>query len=872
MKTFLKFITIISIFVLASCSNVTNRNEHRINAVPKSAFMIIEAEEMGNAFGELNENSLWQVIEKYKGVNLISEQLNSLNDFLKKNKISIDDEKFLLSIHKTGKKSLDYLVYLYEDEIDFNSISDLRKYKVSTKQYDDIDIDKFSFPGVSSPIYVSKYDGILLFSKSIILVENSVRQLESGISLMDNENFNSLYNSLNTKEDFNLLIDISKLDLLNSWATQKDFVSWTSKFSGWMELDVSPDENEVFLSGITTTNDSIGHYLGVFKDLNASKITIDELLPSSTSFAVSYGIESFPKYYRSYSEYLRNHGKFQRFNAAQKLYKIHRRDLFDSWIDNQFSLVSVAADKANLNYNDLVLIKSKDEALAIDALSKVSDKTVTKFRSYDIRRFNKKDVLKSYLGQGFDKIHKPYYAIINDVVVFSDDLKIVKDVISDYLDGRSLSNYKHFKNIKSDLSSKSNILFYFKNPDFAETLVGVFPNLKDVITNNIKDLSKYRSGAIQFSYDNDIAFTNILLKESVEEESEVKPLWELDFDAELYEEISTLYNHKTKEKEIAVQDKNNVLYLISNSGKILWKKKLDSKILGSIKQVDLYKNKKLQMVFNTEKYLYLIDRNGNKVASYPKKLRWKATAGVGVFDYSKIRDYRLLVPMGSHLIMYDGRGNVVKGFVAKGISGTVDKAPQHFRVKGKDYLVVSTSSGNIYVLDRRGNQKFNISQKYVLGRNNFYVSEGKTLKESSFVTLTKDGKLLKVFLNGVVKVEDVDGFDKNTYYEVDGSETISLSNNELRWSDGKTDRETDVEGGNFCKPQLFKIGKTSNIMFGSKAINKIFLFNTDLDLQKGFPIYGQIVGEPTDYNNNEAIDFPVIVNQGKGNLKMYSVN
>ena len=871
MKTIFKFLIIIGLFALNSCEHTAQKSERRIKAVPKSAFMIFEAEEMGNAFDELYQNSLWNIIEKEPNVNLLGGQLRSLKEFLNKNKVSMESDKILLSLHKTGAKSFDYLVYLYAEDVDVEPIKGFGKYKVSTKEYDNANIDKYSLPGVEVPIYICNYKGIFILSRSTILIENSVRQLNSGMSLMNDKNFKSLYNSINPKEDFNVLINMSKLNYLGAWASQKEVVSWTAKFSDWIELDVSPEEDEVFLSGITSTNDSIGHFLGVFKNLEASTITIDELLPSATSFSVSYGIENFPKYYRSYTEYLRKQGKLQKFKITQKSYKISRSDLFDSWVDDQFTLVSVTSNKATINYTDLVLIKSKDEALAIDALKLVSDKSVIDFRSYAIRKFDKKNVLKSYLGDGFNRISMPYYTVIDEVVVLSDNLKVVKDVINDYLDGRSLSNYQHFNSIKSDLSSKSNILFYFKNPDFAETLIDIFPDLKNVISNNIKELSKYKSGAVQFSYDSGIAFTNILLKESVEEENEVKPLWELDFEVELYQEINTLYNHKTKSKELAVQDKNNVLYLISNSGAILWQKKLDSKILGAIQQVDLYKNKKFQMVFNTEKYLYLIDRNGQKVESYPRKLRWKATAGVGVFDYSKIRDYRFLVPMGKHLVMYDGKGKVVKGFNSK-ISGTIDKTPQHFRVKGKDYIVASTSSGRIYILDRRGKTKFKISKKHVLGRNKFYLSEASTLKKSSFVTTTKKGELLSVFLNGVVDVTAIEDFDESTYYNISGSETISLSNNELKWRDEKSAGVNDVEGGDFSSPQLFSKGNSSYIMFGSKSINKVFLFDTGMNLQKGFPIYGQTVGKPADYRNSGVIDFPVIVNQEKGNLKMYSVN
>ena len=858
--------------MLFSCEQAVQRNKSRINAVPKSAVLIFEADEMGDAIEGLNKNSLWKIIDKEPSLNLVGSQLKSLKTFLLRNRISISNESILISVHNTGVKTYDYLVYLKSDVLNLEGIKGLRKYQSSSKTYDKAVINKYSLPEVSTPIYISKYKGILIVSRNIILVENAIRQLNSNMSLMDNKNFNSLYNSVNSKEDFNVLINVSKLNTFASWTKDKSLITWTSSFSDWMELDVSPDVDEVFLSGITSTNDSIGHFLGVFKNQKAQKITIDELLPSSTSFSIAYAYENFPKFSRSRNEYLRKHGKLRKLETAQKATKIKQAKLLDPWVGEQIILVSINSSKSSVSLNDLVLIKSKDEALALESLKLVSDKSVIDFRSYAIKRFVKKDIFRSFLGDNFRGLKLPYYTVVNDIVVFSDDIKIVKDVISDYLDGRSLSNYQHFKKIKEDLSSKSNILFYFKNPDFAESLVEIFPELKKVISQNIKEISKFKSGAIQFSYEGGIAFTNILLKESQKEENEVKPIWDLDFDAELYTEIHTLYNHKTKSKEVAVQDKNNVLYLVSNSGKVLWKKQLDSKILGKISQVDLYKNKKFQMVFNTESYLYLIDRNGNKIKNYPIKLKSKATAGVGVFDYSKIRDYRLLVPEGKRLVMYDGKGKLVKGFAVGKLDGLVDKSPQHFRTKGKDYIITSTDKGRIYVFDRRGNKKFKISKKYKLGRNNFYLRESTSLSKSSFVTTTQKGELINVFLNGAVDVTSIDGYGETTFYIKVGDETISLSDSELKWSNKNSTGIFDVDGGDFSKPQLFRKNKSSFIMFGSKSINKIFLFDEEMNLQKGFPIYGQVVGKPADYNKKGVISFPVIVNQEKGNLKMYSVN
>ena len=51
---------------------------------------------------------------------------------------------------------------------------------------------------------------------------------------------------------------------------------------------------------------------------------------------------------------------------------------------------------------------------------------------------------------------------------------------------------------------------------------------------------------------------------------------------------------------------------------------------GDVHQIDLYKNGKLQLLFNTQSKLHLIDRNGNNVEQFPIGLVAKATNGLFV--------------------------------------------------------------------------------------------------------------------------------------------------------------------------------------------------------------------------------------------------
>src|SRR5690606_10030246 len=120
-------------------------------------------------------------------------------------------------------------------------------------------------------------------------------------------------------------------------------------------------------------------------------------------------------------------------------------------------------------------------------------------------------------------------------------------------------------------------------------------------------------------------------------------------------------------------------------GKVLWKKKLDSKIRGEITQVDLYRNGRLQLAFTTASKLMIVDRNGKDVSPFPIDFNQTITQPLSVFDYSKTKDYRFVVVMDQTVKMYNRDANSVDGFTFKNAKNTIINNPKHIRIGTKDY-------------------------------------------------------------------------------------------------------------------------------------------------------------------------------------------
>jgi hypothetical protein len=101
--------------------------------------------------------------------------------------------------------------------------------------------------------------------------------------------------------------------------------------------------------------------------------------------------------------------------------------------------------------------------------------------------------------------------------------------------------------------------------------------------------------------------------------------WEVELDAQLYGKPWFIRNHHTGKLNVVAFDKLSNMYLIDHNGMIQWKIPLMEEPISPVYPVDYYKNGKIQYLFNTKNYLYLIDLNGNYVADYPVKLITNAT-------------------------------------------------------------------------------------------------------------------------------------------------------------------------------------------------------------------------------------------------------
>jgi hypothetical protein len=244
-------------------------------------------------------------------------------------------------------------------------------------------------------------------------------------------------------------------------------------------------------------------------------------------------------------------------------------------------------------------------------------------------------------------------------------------------------------------------------------------------------------------------FSNGLLIYQKTQESEAPRDWEIGLNAPVLSGPYGVVNHNSGRIEFILQDQTHQLWLIDKDGNVLWKRSLNGPILSEVFQVDVFKNDRLQFLFNTRNYLHLIDRNGNYVSGYPMKLPASATTGITLCDYDNNKNYRILFPAENRRIYnYNLQRQRVAGWQYRQSSQPITHPVQYLKMGDKDYLVVVDNTGKIEIIDRRGLETIKIPA----GLSAFPGTQAFTAKSSdgrNYIMLGhKRGGLLKIYQDG----------------------------------------------------------------------------------------------------------------------------
>lgn len=888
------FITVGILLAIAIGLQFINHQEKTvpegIKAVPVDAALIFESNHFPDLIHKFNKsNKFTQEFSNIDEWTIFFKQLEFLDTLFEKNR---DIQKIFSSVrtqcsgHIMGKDKMQFLYVLplnssNDEDILRNFIAQFttgpngnERAKIMQRSYEGYYVYNMFYFDENDKDLSFNYTfakGLFIFSFSKILFEESVRMLNSTESLLDDAGYQKVVQIAGKNVDANLFINYkyfpeSLNKLINT--SNSNFYDFADHFASWSVLDIKLKNDAFLMSGFTHSNDSLNNYLNVFKNQENIENNFLDVLPENTAGFLAVNLSDVSSFRQNYMQYLKGNRKYQKIK--QKLgqlksnFKYNFSENFYEYIEGSVC-VAYLPDKILTNkplalgvvqINDTEQLSEKlvelskiriqkDSSISFDAMAPVTldakEKIVAKL-------FPAPKLFPLLFGKAFADINAQYYIILGDYLIVAKSVKDLKNYYKKYKLNLLIRRNKNFVEFSNTLSSESNIFLYL---DFfyGKSLVNPFLSKRfgRIYQNNIEHFDKLQAAALQFGVEKDVFFTGFSLKFNPAYNEKPKNVWQIQMGAPLSIKPQLVVNHYTGNKEVLVQDSANNLILYGTDGNLLWKRHLPGKILGKVHQIDFYKNNKLQLLFNTREYIFIIDRKGRDVENFPIKFKSPATNGLAVFDYENKKNYRIFIACENKSVyLLDKYATKVSGWEFDKTQSKVSQPLKHFTYNGKDYIVFSDEQ-NIYILNRRGQKRIELKAQFEKAKNSeIYFDEVNGPETATFITTGKTGIVYFIFLDGTIKKMTLGTFSPNhnfKYGELLGNDKkFFVFADDTKLSVFKGDKSLAFEK-NFESPinntlNLYKIGKIQLIGLSINNENKVYLFSPQGKTLKGFPMEG----------------------------------
>ncbi|WP_299259899.1 hypothetical protein [uncultured Aquimarina sp.] len=820
-----KIVVILISTIVLACNTTTEKPNTLIDYIPKDAQIILKINDLEQTRNMLRDNDFLKT--------------NSEIDFFtyfKKLPIldQINQSKGLLCFSPIGKNDFEYT---YISKFDSSIIN---KDSLNQKTIENISYSNKTIHKVVSgddTFYATKQDSLLIASSSQILIENAIRQQENKIAV--SEDLMKAYDVSATKNPISVLLNGKQLKAIHNSILPNKNLSELSNFSGWISVDAKLDQNAMYIDGIAIEKDSLSTTIGIFDNTIAQENKIAKITPITADGFISFTYDDF-------------------YTLKKNLALAQDREIenIPDDLDELLSGVSEIGMIFMENEKMLTLTSLVPE----NTLEHLAGSASGSYRNIDIFSYEEATTFSGLLKPLIPEFEAKFYFVYEDHIVLSPSKNGLQTIIANILNKTVLPEQAYYSNTIEKLSDESSIL-----------MVGSIKHLKGYIAGNVEESKQkqwieaktkgYPIAALQVIKENNFAHIHGVFQKNINKGSatSVTQTASTSLENKILNRPILLQNHRTKGMDVAVQDVDNNLYLISDKGTIFWKKQINGDIMGDIQQIDIYKNGRHQLLFNTETTLYLVDRDGKDVTSYPKKFEKSITQPLSLFDYDKNKRYRVLITQGNEVTMLDAEGKIVTGFGFKGTETNLIMSPKHIRIGSKDYILIAEESGKLNILDRLGRTRVDVKQHIDFSTNQWEQYQNK------FTSLTKDGKLIQVQSDGTVSLVDKE-LNKNSSLVATNKTLVTFSENKLSIKE----KNLELDFGVYTKPQIFYINNKIYVAITDVQSKKVYLYDSNAELFPNFPVYGNSVISLGNMDKDPNLEFAV---QGEENsVLIYQIN
>jgi hypothetical protein len=720
-------------------------------AVPTDVAMIIEF----NTYSKLQEllknknytNDLKDIflIDKLRSDFKLFDKVFYQNE---ENSRFIKENEVLCAAEIIESQSIDFLYVIPNNNLKIDLETFQTQWQANEQKYNQYVFEKISihefYFSKEERLFICLDNDMLLISRHSFLIEKSILQLQNRKGNISNqEDFLRVREKTGNNADCSIYLNFKNLALLLAHFTNKSHladIGQLKKIGTWTGLDIRFLENGFDINGYMNTNELNPFFKSLKKEKLTDSIAIAKVLPENTTYALNF-----------------NSTNFQRFIKNKRSKKDFFSEYFLPWLGNSLTYVITEPTQKGFKNNQFWVAEVRDYEKAVALLRAFSQEngelTSVRYPPHNLRGFITDDLFQPIFGEKFSPIRNPYYTFINKkYVVFANNPDGLKQWVDKIDFNQSLSQDINYQEFTKDFPQTANLYQYFNLANAYQVLATyLHQDFHEALENEFQYFEKIKPITIHSTPYENLLVINLHAAFNQTGKQPTSVVWRSELDANAIIPPKVVINHDTGEKEIFIQDANYKVYLLNKNGQILWTKQLNGKILSKIHQIDFYKNKKLQYLFNTENKIHLLDRNGENVDNYPRKLIAKATNGITVLDYDGRQNYRIFVACADgNIYGFLQRGEPLSGWSPQPNIGIINQPIQHFVIDNLDYLIALNDTGLVYAFDRSGQMRIPPTPLELNGRrinSKFYFDDINSLHKR-VVAMDSKGKAYVANLRG----------------------------------------------------------------------------------------------------------------------------
>ncbi|MEI6679152.1 MAG: hypothetical protein WCL21_11135 [Mariniphaga sp.] len=886
------------------------------SAVPESGSVIVRIPHFKNYTSKSLNNPIWKTYSTFPGINTLHQKIcfadsllnrdSKLSKFFTDNDLTIafgkDNDHFwnLTLIELSGLNEKLALSDLTKKILIPQSVS-IEKVKsgettLSCYQWDEA--------GKRNSYYFTFYHGLFLASTDKAVVIQSINMLQNPMPPTGTI-FEKANKTASGNIDLNIYLNHKNLSQFTRTFFAQSFwekLHKSSALADWSEIDLTQKSTEFLFNGFSFTSDSLNNYFNIFLHQQALPFNVAELMPAETSCFLSLMISNPQQFFQDYENLLNSEHQPNEYKNSlaetDSLYGVDLQKIVIGHLDGTVSMVYTDSDPVMSDEHKFLILKTRSGSAIEQAMMPLVPKTSKKrkhdlSKNFSLYKIDNENIFKIYktsvhdfgrrvFGSVFASVVTDYFTIYNNYLVMGASYEALGEYLKSAVLQQTLSNSKSFNDFNSGLSNRMNCYLWFA-PDRSHSIFKevLNPDIYKSIEDQKPAFNKIESAGWQIGVENGMIYNLAKLKYNADiNENPISLNWSISTGNSLITKPKLAINPSDpKRHEIIFQDSNFNLYLTSIDGRILWKIKLSGPVRSQIFQLDCFKNGRLQYFFSTDKALHMIAHDGRYVQNYPVPLSSVATNGVTVVDYDHKKDYRFFIAGKDHKIhLYDKKGKIITDWAPDKTEHDIVQPVQHFRVDSKDYIVF-TDKNHTHILDRKGKSRVNIKENINFSQNCFTLEPASGKSKARLITTNINGNIIAVGFDGSVKKITTGKFSPHHFFIYDhfNSETkcnyIILDGDSMVVYDQQLNLiiEKKINHKVDIYPELFTFAdKSHKIGFTDTTKNRIYLYNADGNISKGFPLEGNSQFS-LDFFGCQNGSFNVITGSANGNVSNYKI-